>query len=39
MLPFLIPDFIKACAAAAVAVRLKSFFDIYNSNFAQKKVQ
>ena len=32
MLPFLIPDIIKACAAAAVAVRFKCFFNVYNKD-------
>ena len=32
MLPFLIPDIIKACAAAAVAVRFESFFNVYDKD-------
>jgi biotin transport system substrate-specific component len=31
-LPFLIPDVIKACVAAAVAVRFKSFYNVYEKD-------
>jgi biotin transport system substrate-specific component len=36
LLPFLVPDIIKACAAAAVAVRLKSVFYIYGKDNDRK---
>jgi len=32
LIPFLIPDILKACAAAAVAVRLKGIINIYDKN-------
>ena len=36
LLPFIIPDVIKACVAAIVAVRLNNYFYIYNSDDARK---
>ncbi|MCL2147605.1 MAG: biotin transporter BioY [Synergistaceae bacterium] len=36
LLPFIIPDVIKACVASVVAVRLKSHFYIYGKDDARK---
>ena len=36
LIPFLIPDAIKACVAAAVAVRLKGIINVYDNNCDRK---
>ncbi|MCL1940714.1 MAG: biotin transporter BioY [Synergistaceae bacterium] len=39
LLPFVIPDVIKACAAAAVAVRFKGFFDVHGKHGGGKQIK